>query len=116
LKPLIDYPGASVPWPSIHQPCGKKVSPTYSYIRIGGKGCIHCAGTAPIPESVAKKLFKSRGFTPLVKFKGAKHPWKSKHNVCGKIVTPTYGSLRIGSGCKFCQIGGINLLAPAYFI
>jgi hypothetical protein len=114
LKPLIDYPGASVPWPSIHQPCGKKVSPTYSYIRIGGKGCIHCAGTAPIPESVAKKLFKSRGFTPLVKFKGAKHPWKSKHNVCGKIVSPTYGALRIGSGCKFCQIGGINLLAPAY--
>ena len=114
LKPLIDYPGASVPWPSIHQPCGKKVSPTYGYIRIGGKGCIHCAGTAPIPESVAKKLFKSRGFTPLVKFKGAKHPWKSKHNVCGKIVSPTYGALRIGSGCKFCQIGGINLLAPAY--
>ena len=114
LKPLIEYPGASTPWPSIHKPCGKEVSPTYGYIRTGGKGCIHCAGTAPIPEKLAMKLFKSRGFTPLVRFKGAKHPWKSKHNVCGKIVTPTYGSLRSGSGCKFCQIGGINLLAPAY--
>ena len=114
LKPLIEYPGASTPWPSIHKPCGKEVSPTYGYIRTGGKGCIHCAGTAPIPEKLAMKLFKSRGFTPLVRFKGAKHPWKSKHNVCGKIVTPTYVSLRRGSGCKFCQIGGINLLAPAY--
>ena len=114
LKPLIEFPGASAPWPSIHQPCGKRVSPTYGYIRTGGTGCIYCAGTAPISEKAAIKLFKSRGFTPLVKFKGAKNPWRSKHNVCGKVVNPTYGSLKSGSGCKFCQIGGINLLAPAY--
>jgi hypothetical protein len=114
LKPLIDYPGASKPWLSIHLPCGNKVSPTYGYIRTGGKGCRHCAGTAPIPENVALELFKSRGFTPLVSYKSAKLPWKSKHNVCGKTVSPTYGSIKAGSGCKYCQIGGINLLAPAY--
>jgi hypothetical protein len=85
-----------------------------TYLRAGGKGCNICAGLAPIPESIALKLFKSRGFTPLVKFKGRNYPWKSKHNVCGKTVSPTYGSIKAGGGCKYCQIGGINLLAPAY--
>ena len=113
-KPLTNFPGGSFPWPSIHTVCGSKVDVVSTYLRRGGKGCSVCAGTKPISANQALKLFKSRGFTPLIKFKGAKHPWKSKHNVCGKIVTPTYGSLRSGSGCKFCQIGGINLLAPAY--
>jgi hypothetical protein len=115
LKPLIPYPGAGKPWPSIHKSCGNKVSPTYSHIREGGKGCIYCAGIAPITEQEAIKLFTKYGFTPLVKFPGGKKPWKVKHNVCGKTVSPTYGSIRRGGGCKYCQIGGINLLAPAYF-
>ena len=114
LKPLIPYPGAGKPWPSIHKDCGNKVSPTYSYIREGGKGCIYCAGLAPISEPEAIRLFKKHGFTPLVKFPGGKKPWKAKHNVCDKVVTPTYGSIKRGGGCKYCQIGGINLLAPAY--
>jgi hypothetical protein len=56
----------------------------------------------------------SKGFTPLVKFQGAKTPWKSRHNVCGRVVSPSWSSLKAGRGCKYCQIGGINLLAPAY--
>ncbi len=59
-------------------------------------------------------IMNRAGLKPLETYSGNTKPWKSKHNVCGKIVTPTYGSLRSGSGCKFCQIGGINLLAPAY--
>jgi len=115
LRPLIPYPGAGKPWRSLHTKCGNEVSPTFNYIKAGGKGCIYCAGLAPITEKQALKLFKGHGFTPLVKFPGAKKPWKAKHNVCGKTVAPTWGSLRIGSGCKYCQIGGINLLAPGFF-
>lgn len=114
FKPLAKFPGGSKPWKCLHQKCGRETKIVVKYLRSGGKGCIFCAGLAPISSSEAKKLFKSKGFTPLAKFNGAKKPWKSKHNVCGKIVYPSWGSLKRGRGCKYCQIGGINLLAPAY--
>jgi hypothetical protein len=114
FKPLEKFPGGSKPWRCLHLTCKKETDITTTYLRAGGKGCNICAGLAPIPESIALKLFKSRGFTPLVKFRGRNYPWKSKHNVCGKTVSPTYGSIKAGGGCKYCQIGGINLLAPAY--
>ena len=113
-KPLTDFPGGSIPWPSIHIVCGTKVDVVSTYLRRGGKGCSVCTGTKPISAKEALKLFKSRGFTPMVKFKGTKYPWKSKHNVCRKTVSPTYSALKSGGGCKYCQLGGINLLAPAY--
>ena len=114
FKPLTKFPGGSKPWRCLHKKCGQKVMVRTTYLRSGGKGCNVCAGLAPITSQDAMKLFRSNGFTPLVKFTGAKTPWKSKHNVCGKIVSPTWGSLKTGRGCKYCQIGGINLLAPAY--
>jgi len=114
FKPLEKFPGGSKLWHCLHKPCNNKMYIRINYLKRGGKGCSTCAGLAPISESKALKLFKSRGFTPLEKFKNAKTPWKSKHKVCGKTVSPTYGSIKNGSGCKFCQIGGINLLAPAY--
>ena len=113
-KPLTDFPGGSIPWPSIHLVCGTKVDVVSTYLRRGGKGCSVCTGTKPISAKEALKLFKSRGFTPMVKFKGTKYPWKSIHNVCRKTVSPTYSALKSGGGCKYCQLGGINLLAPAY--
>jgi hypothetical protein len=39
---------------------------------------------------------------------------KSIHNVCGNLVSPTYSSLKSGSGCKYCSIGGINLREPGF--
>jgi len=114
FKPLVKFPGGSKPWKCLHKKCGQEIMVTTTYLRRGGKGCNVCAGLAPITSNEALTLFKSNGFTPLEKFKGAKKPWKSKHNVCGKVVSPTWGSLKSGRGCKYCQIGGINLLAPAY--
>ena len=114
LRPLIAYPGAGKPWKSQHLNCGKTVSPTYSYIKAGGKGCLFCAGLAPINELEAIKLLKTRGFKPLAKFPGTKKPWKSKHLVCGKTVSPTFASIKRGGGCKYCQVGGINLQEPGF--
>ena len=114
FKPLSKFPGGSKPWSCLHKKCGNEVKIITTYLRRGGKGCNVCAGLAPITSNEAKKLFISKGFTPIVKFKGSKIPWKSRHNVCGKIVSPTWGALKIGGGCKYCQIGGLNLLAPAY--
>ncbi len=114
FEPLAEFPGGSKPWKSIHKPCKSKVEVVVTRLRNGGKGCATCAGLKPITASQAIKLFKSRGFTPLVKFPGSKKPWKSRHKVCGKVIAPSYQSVSSGHGCKYCEIGGINLAAPAY--
>ena len=114
FKPLTDFPGGSKPWPAIHIICGSKVDLISTYLRRGGKGCSTCAGTKPVTAAEATKLFKARGFIPVEKFTGARNPRKSIHKICGRTIMPTYGAVRSGRGCKYCQIGGINLLAPAY--
>ena len=40
---------------------------------------------------------------------------KSIHLVCGREVTPTWSSLRVSGGCKYCSTSLVNLIAPAYF-
>ena len=112
--PLIDFPGGSKSWLCIHTVCGTKVEVRAAYLRRGNVGCSFCAGTKPITAAAANKMYKSRGFKPLEPFINVRTPIKSIHLVCGKNVSPTYGALRSGSGCKYCSIGGINLLAPAY--
>jgi len=113
-KPLVKFPGGSKPWLALHTVCGTQVEVVATYLRRGGKGCSTCAGTRPITAAEATKLFKSRGFIPIEKFTGARNPRKSIHRVCGRTVAPTYGAIKSGGGCKYCAIGGINLLAPAY--
>lgn len=113
-KPLAKFPGGSKPWPVLHTVCGTKLNLIVTYLRRGGKGCSACAGTKKITAGEATRLFKARGFTPIESFAGSRKPRKSIHKVCGRVVTPTYGVIKNGGGCKYCQIGGINLLAPAY--
>jgi len=112
--PLKDFPGGSNPWLCIHTVCGTKVEVRVAYLRRGNVGCSFCAGTKPVTEAQANKMYKSRGFKPIGPFINVRTLRKSIHLVCGKEVSPSYGSLRSGSGCKYCSIGGINLLAPAY--
>jgi hypothetical protein len=114
LDPITDYPGASIGWRSIHRVCGKEVSPSYGYVKMGGVGCNFCSGLAPISPADAKKLFISRGFKPLEPFVNTKTPIRAIHKVCRKEVSPTYGSIRSGRGCKYCSVGGINLTKPGF--
>jgi hypothetical protein len=112
--PLKDFPGGSNLWPCIHTVCGTKVEVRVAYLRRGNVGCSFCAGTKPVTETQANKMYRSRGFKPIEPFINVRTSRKSIHLVCGKEVSPSYGSLRSGGGCKYCSIGGINLLAPAY--
>lgn len=112
--PLSSFPGGSKPWLCIHTVCGTQVEVRAAYLRRGNIGCSFCAGTKPITATQANKMFKSRGFKPLEPFINSKTPMRSIHLVCNRKVSPTWRSLKTGSGCKYCQIGGINLLAPAY--
>jgi hypothetical protein len=111
---MTPFPGASIGWKSKHLACGKVVAPRYGYVKRGGSGCIYCSGLAPISKSAARKLFLSRGFRPLEPYVNSKTPVRSIHKVCGREVSPLYGSIKDGGGCKFCSIGGINLLKPGF--
>lgn len=112
--PLTAYPGGSIPWTCVHQVCGTKVEVRAAYLRRGAVGCSFCSGTKPITSAQAIKFFKSRGFKPLEQFKNAKSPMKSIHLVCGKEVSPSWASLRVSGGCKYCSTSKVNLNAPAY--
>lgn len=114
LTPIVDYPGASTGWKSIHDVCGKEVAPYFGYVKVGGIGCNYCAGLTPKSKSEVKKLLVSRGYKPLEEYVNSRTPIKAIHKVCGKEVFPTYGSVKSGRGCKYCQVGGINLLAPGF--
>jgi hypothetical protein len=114
LTPLVEYPGANTGWKSIHNVCGKEVTPYYGYVKSGGIGCNYCSGLAPISPKAARELFLSRGFKPLEAFVNTKTPVRAIHKVCGREVKPSYGSLRNGGGCKYCSVGGINLTKPGF--
>jgi hypothetical protein len=112
--PLTDFPGGSNPWSCTHDVCGTRVDVRAAYLRRGNTGCSFCSGTKPITSSQANKFFKSRGFKPLEPFKNAKSPMKSIHLVCGREVSPTWASLKVSGGCKYCSTSLVNLIAPAY--
>jgi hypothetical protein len=109
LTPLVEYPGANVPWKSIHQVCGNVISPRYGHIKSGRTGCPHCSNNLPISQEKAFELFRANGLEPLEKFSGPHVPWISIHNACGRKVSPRYASLQQGAGpCKYCSGNAVD--------
>ncbi len=103
LFPISEYVNASTPWLSIHQPCGKKVSPTVATLRSGGGGCSYCGG-ALIDAEDAIELMLSNGYEPLVAYPGADTKWKSIHQACGNEVAPRLTNVKRGeAGCLHCS-------------
>lgn len=113
--PLSEFPGGSIGWRVLHEPCGTEQEVLATYLRQGGKGCSTCSRTKPITSAQAVEFFKSRGFKPIEPFKNSRTPMRSVHLVCGNVVSPTWGSLKISGGCKYCSTSVVNLVAPAYF-
>jgi recombinational DNA repair protein (RecF pathway) len=102
LKPLEEYPGGHKPWKCECLICHRIVSPHYSSVQQGRKGCKYCAGRKVDPQE-AKELLLSRELKPLEDFPGSKQKWKSECLRCGDVVYPVYGNILAGSGgCKKC--------------
>lgn len=103
LLPIEPYKNALVGWKSIHQECGREVSPRYNSVQQGSSGCQYCAGNLPISEDVARLFFTEKGLIPQEPFSGVGKTWKSIHQKCGKVVFPHFYSVQQGgSGCKYC--------------
>lgn len=113
LKPLIPFPGAHKPWPSICDDCGEEVAPHYVSLATNpGRSCRYCAGKA-VNEQKAEKLMKNAGLTPLAPYPGALAPWPSKCGTCGNTTNPSYSTVRMGGRCVFCYPGGVDYKQPA---
>jgi len=101
--PIGEYVNASTPWLSIHQPCGKKVSPTVATLRAGSSGCSYCGG-ALIDAEDAIELMLTNGYEPLAAYPGADSKWKSLHLACGNEISPRLTNVKRGeAGCMYCS-------------
>jgi hypothetical protein len=103
LFPIDKYVNARTPWLSLHQPCGKRVSPTVTALRGGGSGCLYCGG-AIIDAEDAIQIMKKSGYEPLEAYPGADKKWRALHIPCGNVVQPRLTNVkRKEAGCRYCS-------------
>lgn len=107
LEPLVPYPGSNTKWKCKHIKCGEVVYPMHSWIVAGQGGCQKCgyvkAGLkGRVREVIAIQVMNNAGLSPLEPYRGAGKPWKCKCLKCEQIVSPTYGSVKSGTGCGVC--------------
>lgn len=108
--PLVPYPGSSVPWQCMHGPCGEEIAPLFSNVQKRGTACRKCGAVA---RGVTRRAglaasavatMRAAGFEPLVPYPGSDRPWRSLHESCGEIRTPTLNSIRQhGTACRLCS-------------
>jgi hypothetical protein len=113
FEPLEEY-RPQQKWLVRHVTCGRTIRINYSYTKKTGGGCNYCAGLAPISEDQAIALFENAGFSLVDRFMKASEKVRAVHNACGREVEVLYGSIRNGVGCRFCQVGAINLDKPGF--
>jgi recombinational DNA repair protein (RecF pathway) len=103
FEPLEQFRGVRIGWKSRCLTCKKVSSPQLGSIRAG-RGCQHCANNVRLEHDEAVVRMKKFGVTPLVPYKNAVTPWKSRCMTCGKIVSPKLNSVQSGQGaCKYCS-------------
>ncbi|MEY4693338.1 MAG: hypothetical protein RL437_618 [Actinomycetota bacterium] len=107
LQPLSPYPGSNTKWKCRHIKCGEVVYPMLSWIVAGQGGCQKCGNIESglkgrVNENIAKQVMEKAGLIPLEPYSGAGKPWKCKCLKCEQIVSPTYGSIKSGTGCGVC--------------
>ena len=105
LTPLVPYPGALKPWRCSCNNCGEEVAPWYASVQQGQGGCRFCAPNAPVDPDEAAEVMQRAGLEPLEPYPGSNLPWRCRCGACEREVTPTYSSIRNGSGCRYCNTG-----------
>ena len=110
LQPLEPYPGAGQPWRCRCTTCNREVSPLYGRVQ-NGSGCAYCARIRVDPTEATAFMIEV-GLQPLEPYPGAGQPWRCRCTTCNREVSPTYGTIKVGGGCRFCAPRGIDYTAP----
>jgi hypothetical protein len=107
-EPLEPYPGSKAPWLARHERCGTERASALDSVVTHRGSCVVCWRSDKghrvwDPES-AVAFMKSVGLTPLVEWPGgSSKPWPSRHDLCGREVSPRLGNLAAGQGpCNHC--------------
>jgi len=112
FRPLTTYHGSLRPWPSECLKCGRESTPWFASVKAQGTRCAYCQGIRLDPAE-AEEIMRCAGLLPLVPYPGANVPWLCRCAQCNREVRPVLGSVRAGSGCRYCATRGLDLNAPA---
>lgn len=126
LEPLVDFPGASQPWPVRCKRCGfDEGVPTLSRVKRVGHVCKNCgqlrtAASRRLSDREAEASMLRANLQPDVPYPGSVNiPWPCTCLRCGKSVRPgpRLGGIRAGhGGCSNsqCVSWGLRLDLPGY--
>ena len=101
LEPVEPFRNVMTPWLSQCRTCGKMVSPLLNNVRRGA-GCKWCAKCAVDPRQ-AVEVMRSAGLEPLIAYPGRNSPWPCRCERCRQTVSPRYGAVSAGVGCRYCN-------------
>jgi hypothetical protein len=114
FEPVGKFVNGDTPWDAKCKKCGKLSNPTIHTMKGKKSGCAYCSGVRVDPDD-AERLMISAGYIPLEPYKNNKAKWKSRHEVCGKVVYPMYNSIQSGQGgCSNCA-DKYSYFEPSYF-
>jgi len=113
-EPFI-YVNDSTPIRSHCLACGGPGDPTWNNIRTGKAGCGWCSRKRVDPAFV-KRSFSQRGLEMLGDYVRSGDGILSRCNSCHQIVSPSWNSIREGSGCWYCaeRNGAFKMSEPAF--
>lgn len=114
VRPLTPFRHSNEAWPCRCLVCGKAVSPTLGSIKGGQGACKWCANHAVDPAEAEARM-RAAGLEPLVPYPGSHNSWSCRCQVCLRVVTPSYGSIRSGQGgCRWCAHRGFDIAKPSF--
>jgi hypothetical protein len=94
--------------------CGKESTSSMTNIYKVDNACGFCSQRLIDPLE-ARELMIQSGYIPLVDYPLSSKRWKCIHESCGRIVYPSYETIRRGGGgCTSCAKQGFDSTAPAY--
>jgi hypothetical protein len=106
FEPLVNFVNGNAKWKCRCLRCERISYPTYTNIRSMSMekditGCEFCNVRHVDDKDAVNAMLKAK-LMPLVPYKNARTPWKSRCLNCSKLVSPTYSAVCNGKGCSFC--------------
>lgn len=107
VEPIDPYVSVMTPWRSQCQTCGHEVFPLLNNVKRGQRACAYCSGNKTDPKEAAAVMRRAR-LRPLGPYPGRHTPWPCECRRCGQTVTPRYGAVARGGGCRYCNDTAID--------
>ena len=106
--PQEKYRGKDKPWKCLCLKCNKIVNSHYSTVRDGGGGCRQCALRATaisrrFSDTEVREAYLRVNLEPIEKYTNTDVPLRCKCLKCGNYPSPTFTSIRSGTGCRYCS-------------